>query len=73
MLKKYKLTNNFIYLIDCMRYEHLRGVTLFEIYETLKEVWTKSEAQVIFHNFIKINKKNESFMEEFNKTVFNLN
>ena len=72
MIKKHKLSNNLKSLIGCLKYEYSRGMTLFEIHQTVKKSHGRDNTAIIFYNFVKINKKNQSFMEEFNTTVFDL-
>ena len=59
-------------LLKALQYKYRYGESLFNIFEEIKSTYNRSDAQTIFHCFIKKNQKNEKFMTEFNSTVFSL-
>jgi hypothetical protein len=50
----------------------LYGVSLFDLFEDIKNAYGREAAQTIFYFFIKQNLANKKFMEAFNKTSFKL-
>ena len=64
------MTIESLLLIMQSKYKH--GESLYSIFEQTKAGYERGAAQVIFHSFVKKNRENKAFMNEFNSTVFNL-
>jgi hypothetical protein len=58
-------------LLNIMQSKWERGDSLFAIFQEAKEAYGAT-AQAIFHAFIKKNKHDKKFMDEFNSTCFDL-
>ena len=60
-------------LLDKMQYKWKHGDSLFTIFQETKQGYSdRATAQAIFHAFIKKNKHDKKFMDEFNSTCFDL-
>jgi hypothetical protein len=57
-------------LLDKMQYKWKHGDALFTIFQETKEAYAWATAQAIFHAFVKNNKHDRKFMDEFNSTSF---
>jgi hypothetical protein len=46
------------------------GETLLNLFQDVREIYGQVSGGEIFYCFAKANKKNQKFMEEFNRTAF---
>jgi hypothetical protein len=60
-------------LLNIMQSKWNQGDPLFTIFQKVKQGYSdRATAQAIFHAFIKKNKHDKKFMDEFNSTCFDL-
>jgi hypothetical protein len=59
-------------LLDKMQYKWKQGNSLFTIFQETRKVYDRAAAQAIFHSFVRKNRHDKRFMDEFNSTSFDL-
>ena len=57
-------------LINILNSKYKHWESLKEIYDQVKEIYGSVYTPWIFWEFVKTNKKNKNFMQEFEKTSF---
>ncbi len=57
-------------IVKQLTYHHKNGYTLKELYDWLEKIYGIGKSPWVFSEFVKQNKHNEAFMNEFNSTSF---